>query len=586
MNYPKNFLDELRNRVSVSEIISRNIKLIQKGKDMIGLCPFHSEKTPSFSVNNLKNFYHCFGCGEHGDIFTFVMKYNKVSFNEAVIEIANLAGVSIPKSTPEEVAKSKKESEYYSILSDIAEYYYTQLGNSQNAKSYLLSRGVGDEIVKTFQIGFANNNDNLINELSQKYTQETILSCGIFKERNNKIYSIFNKRIIFPIRNILGKVEAFGGRSVDGQEPKYINSPETEFFHKRKSLYGIDLIKSFSSGNIVVVEGYMDVVSLLMNGVSNVVATLGTSVTSDHLKQIWRISPEPIFCMDGDEAGKRSMNKVALLSMEEVSPGKTVKFFSLPSKLDPDDYIKKHGKEKFLSHLKDATSLAEYLWEEYFAPNKGNSPENKLLLEKKAQEFANQIKNKSVSKAYLDFFKKNIWHHFKSKSYIQSKFNNSLEPSVDLRVQKMSVVAKYELLLMKIILQNPNLVEENKTQDFIINHNFRETRVKKFFDELTVLIGDESCQKKLKQLIFKTIKEINMSNFALHLDKTEINHYITCTEEWFYITKLISIERLKEECNNLLQQMDESSYQKALLLKKEISELEKSIDLTIKDRFL
>jgi len=587
MHFPKSFLDELRNKVSISELVSKEIRLVTKGKDMIGLCPFHSEKTPSFSVNDQKGFYHCFGCGEHGDIFNFMVNYKKVSFNDAVKEIANFCGVRLPQSTPEAIKRAQRESEYYEILNYIKEFYCLQLNNHNPAKKYLLDRGVSENFIQKFEIGYSTKNSELINNLRKSYSDDAIMNCGIFKKQNDDFYSIFNKRIIFPIKNIYNKVEAFGGRSLGQEQPKYINSPETEFFHKRKSLYGINFLHKHNNMTVLIVEGYMDVISLYEHGVKNVVATLGTAATTGHLDLLWRVSDEPIFCMDGDAAGKRSMDRVAMLSLPEVQPGKSIKFAEIPGGLDPDDYVRKYGKEKFLLIVEKGYSLAEYLWRNKFLTQDFSTPENKSLIEKRSLELSKQIKNAAVSASYLDFFRKRIWETFKQSRFAPKKkvHNIRLQEKLDF-VKKRSVIERCEIWLIYLICKDPVLIRDEKVHEFLQEYDFLYPLAASFFNKLLEVPLTGYWEKETKILTSQILENEILSNFFLQLDKKEINYYISSTEKWFFIVKLINIEKLKEECNSLLQKLDEASYNKALLVKKEISELEKSLNVTLKDRFV
>ena len=368
---PQSFIDDLLARTDIVDIIENRVNLKKTGKNYSGLCPFHKEKTPSFSVSPDKQFYYCFGCGAGGNAISFITEHENLPFPQAVEELAKLAGLDLPK---DDSPQRKNEHLYlaqFKILDLAAAFYQSQLKNStakHSAISYLKSRGLDGAIAKRFAIGFAPPGwDNLIKTLGMTDTDQAHLERSgmvIRHEEKDSLYDRFRDRIMFPIRDMRGRVIAFGGRILGDGKPKYLNSPETDTFHKGRELYGLYEAKKNSRklDKIIIVEGYMDVISLAQFEINYSVATLGTSTSLQHLERLYKIVPEVIFCFDGDKAGLKAAKRALETVMPVIRDGQQAKFLFLPEGEDPDTLVRKQGRQHFEALIKSATPMSEYFF--------------------------------------------------------------------------------------------------------------------------------------------------------------------------------------------------------------------------------
>ena len=371
MAFPPQFLDELRTRLPVSEVVGKKVRLTRKGREFTGLCPFHNEKTPSFTVNDDKAFYHCFGCGQHGDVITFAMETDGLSFPEAIERLAGQAGLEVPQSSPQERERAKVRSTLYDVVEQVCAWYEEQLSQpgGRDAYDYLRGRGFTDETIGTFRLGFApDGRGRLLQAMEARgVRQDQLVEAGLIKmpEGGGNPRDYFFNRVIFPINDSRGRVIAFGGRILGDGQPKYLNSPETPLFHKGRSLYNFTMAREASrdAGTVIVAEGYTDVIALAQAGLPNSVAPLGTALTEDQMRLIWRIADEPVLCFDGDTAGERAALRAAERALPLLQPGKTLRFMALPSGDDPDTLIKARGAEGFRTLLAGAHQLVDVLWQ-------------------------------------------------------------------------------------------------------------------------------------------------------------------------------------------------------------------------------
>jgi DNA primase len=363
---PTQFIDQLLNRVDIVDIINRRVPLKKAGREFHACCPFHDEKTPSFTVSPTKQFYHCFGCGAHGSAISFLMEYDNLGFVEAVEELAQQAGLEVPREGSQEQGPDLKP--LYDLMEQAAHFYQKQLkhhADGPTAIEYLKSRGMSGQIAANYGIGFAPPGwDNLTNSLSRDHTTlRRLQQCGLLSEGSGKPYDRFRNRIIFPIRDPRGRTIGFGGRVLGNDKPKYLNSPETLLFHKGKELYGLYEARQAKQKitYLMVVEGYMDVVALAQHGIQNAVATLGTATTREHLELIFRNGQEVVFCFDGDRAGRDAAWKALDTSLPLMRDGREVRFLFLPQGEDPDTQVRQEGREAFLQRIEQATPLSEFL---------------------------------------------------------------------------------------------------------------------------------------------------------------------------------------------------------------------------------
>jgi len=370
---PNDFIEHLIDRTDILEVIGNRIDLKKKGKDHWACCPFHNENSPSFSVNASKQFYYCFGCGASGTAVKFLQEYDNISFVEAIEELAKTAGVEVPREEVSEKAKQRQQQRrsLYDLMGSCSDYFAHQLyqhPDAQPVQQYVLSRGLSEDIVQTYQIGFAPNGwDNLIQHFRSDQTNKELLTTGMLTQNDKgRTYDRFRNRLMFPIRDIRGRVIAFGGRVMTADEkPKYLNSPETPIFHKGQELYGLyearKSLKNFD--NIIIVEGYMDVVALAQHGVKNAVATLGTATSTAHVQRLFKLTSEIIFCFDGDKAGLRAAERALSNTLSELKDGQQARFLFLPDGEDPDSLVRKEGFEGFMHRAKQAQSLSDYLFQ-------------------------------------------------------------------------------------------------------------------------------------------------------------------------------------------------------------------------------
>jgi DNA primase len=363
---PDSFKHDLLNRVDIVDVVSRYVQLRKAGANHVGLCPFHNEKTPSFSVSPAKQFYHCFGCGVHGNAIGFLMAYTSLGYVDAVKELASQVGMQVPESrppSPEEAARKEREPDLYALMEKAMDFYRAELKKSPRAIEYLKGRGLTGEIAARYRIGYAPDDWQALKAAFSNYEEKALVECGLVIENEGKRYDRFRERVMFPILSARGAVIGFGGRVIGEGEPKYLNSPETPLFEKGRELYGLpqarDAIRA--AGRVLVVEGYMDVVALAQYGVGYAVATLGTATTPVHVSKLLRLADELVFSFDGDAAGRKAAWRALEVSLALAPDHKPIRFLFLPEGEDPDSYVRRHGKEGFEARLRESETLSQFL---------------------------------------------------------------------------------------------------------------------------------------------------------------------------------------------------------------------------------
>ena len=405
---PESFIQELLNRVDVVDIIDKKIQLKKAGANFIACCPFHQEKSPSFTVSPSKQFYHCFGCGEHGSAISFLIEYEGLSFIEAVNELANTIGLKVPNEEFSEKININENSKLEEALKIANNFYQVQLRKSPKAIAYLKSRGLSGEIAKEFSIGYAPEGWQSLEAAFKNYKDETLISAGLIQKNDQgRYYDRFRDRIMFPIHNAKGIVIGFGGRVINPEDtPKYYNSPETALFQKSYELYGLLAARKKIRDNryALVVEGYMDVVALAQNGIGNAVATLGTATTLFHIKKLTRYTDEIVFCFDGDDAGRTAAWRAMNNSLSAVTDNVQLKFLFLPNHYDPDSFVRENSNDAFRLLAKEAMPLTEYIIKYLTQDNDLASQENKVKFLNDLEPIVKQI----TAKKLLLLFKKRI----------------------------------------------------------------------------------------------------------------------------------------------------------------------------------
>lgn len=366
---PRPFIQDLLSRVDIVDVVDRHVKLKRAGANFVACCPFHSEKSPSFTVSPTKQFYHCFGCGAHGTAVGFLMEYNGLGFVDAIKELAHGVGMSVPEVQPDPAVQRKAEAgeDLHGVLLKAAHYYRAQLKDASHAIDYLKRRGLSGDIAKRFGVGYAPVGWQNLEAIFPDYNAKALVTAGLVKVNDdNRRYDIFRDRIMFPIVDVRGNVIGFGGRVLDQGEPKYLNSPETPIFEKGRELYGLYQARSAirKAGRVIVVEGYMDVVALAQHGVEYAVATLGTATSALHVQKLTRQADEVVFCFDGDDAGRRAAWRALEQSLAQLDDGKQVRFLFLPQGEDPDSYVRKSGKAAFEALVSGAPPLSRFMLDE------------------------------------------------------------------------------------------------------------------------------------------------------------------------------------------------------------------------------
>lgn len=409
MRFSPNFLDEIRARLPVSQVVGRKVALKKAGREYKGLSPFKVEKSPSFTVNDQKGFYHCFASGEHGDIFTFVMKTEGLEFPEAVERLASEAGIAMPAPTERSVEQDDQRDRLYKLLEITARFFEEQLKSvaGSEARRYLDKRGLHAETLAAFRIGFAPNSRGALRETlrSQGFSLADMATSGMLIAGDDipEPYDRFRNRIMFPILDLKGRVIAFGGRALDKDAPaKYLNSPETPLFHKGHVLFNASRARPIAhdKGRIIAVEGYMDVAALHEAGFPEAVAPLGTALTEDQIKLLWRMVPVPILCFDGDTAGQKAAHRAIDTVMPNLKPGMSVAFAFLPDGLDPDDLIRQRGAQAMSDVLAKTLPLIDVLWEREVAAGPLSTPEQRAALEARLRGLAAGILDPLVRAHY------------------------------------------------------------------------------------------------------------------------------------------------------------------------------------------
>ena len=463
MALPPAFLEELRARTPLAAVIGRRVRLAKSGRQWKGNCPFHGEKTPSFYVYD--DHFHCFGCGAHGDAISFVMQSQGASFPEAVEQLASEAGLEVPKSTPAAAEAERRRHDLYSVLDAAALSYQRRLKlpEGRAALDYLRGRGLSEDTILRFGLGWSGEGRGaLASELARDGIEPAMLiEAGLMREPENpdgRPYDLFFNRVMFPIRDRSGRVISFGGRTLGDGQPKYVNGPETELFSKRRSLYALDLAREVArkGDRVVVVEGYMDVIALHQAGFAGAVAPLGTALTAEQLGELWRLSPEPVLCFDGDAAGAKAAARAVEGALELLAPDRTLLIATLPAGEDPDTLVRREGRAGFQGVLDAARPLADALYE---SMRRGDTtPEQRAAFRARLEAAARRIPDKSLAGEYRSAL---IDRFFAERS---TRKNSRFKPPVRLAARTLftpaAASAERERILTVILLRHPGLLHD------------------------------------------------------------------------------------------------------------------------------
>ena len=586
MKYPKEYLDEIKTRLKVSNVVSKSVNLKKRGKEFVGLSPFKTEKTPSFTVNDEKGFYHCFSTAEHGNIFDFIMKTQNLKFGEAVKYLANLAGMQPYTFSKKDEEREKQWNEYSEIFKLYVEFYHKELLQNESfnfAREYLKKRNLSKKEVVDFKIGYVPHSPNFFENIKSKFNKKIIIDTGLFyfDERKNHYVERFKDRIIFPINSITGQPIALGGRTIKENNylAKYINSPETPFFKKGSNLYNLDYARKLSNKveYVYLVEGYMDVVSLNSKGIENVVANLGTSLTDRQVSVLNQFYDDLIICFDGDESGYKAALRAAENLIKELKPEKQISFLFLPDKEDPDSFVNKNGKDYFIEFTKEKKiSIHNFIFNHYKNQTK-NDPSSLAIFEKKIRSITYSIKDELIKKYVLEFFldkislltpnanqNKNKIFYKKAKSLksTQKHFNETKNlSSIEIKEFSFLYLIINNLVLVK---NNLNLLENVK---LFSNENkiIYDSLLKSLLSDKEISVNNLSLDPQILNKIskFASIKHI--------LNKIENDEYkiLELFEEIIGDIKNHELEiRIQKLESKFSRDLDESTFNEIKELKK------------------
>ncbi len=484
MAFTPQFLDELKTRVGLADIVSKRVKLTKKGHEHTGLCPFHNEKTPSFTLNEEKGFYHCFGCQANGSVIDFVMETEGLGFREAVENLAAVAGLEVPQDSPEARDRERKRQTLVEVMEAAAVYFERMLRmpDGRAAMDYVRSRGLDGATAETFRLGFAPASRSGLKSalLREGITDEQMVSGGLLirpdedRGRGMETYDRFRGRLMFPIQDRRGRIIAFGGRILGDGEPKYLNSPETPLFHKGHELYALNhaMRAARKAGTIIVTEGYMDVIALYQAGFEHSVAPLGTALTEDQLRLMWKSVPEPVLCFDGDRAGLNAAVKASLKALPHLRPGYGLRIATLPEKEDPDSLIKTGGKAAMQQILDQAVPLSEFIWHSETGGRMPTTPEDKAALQARLKEHTRDIQDQDVRKHFAKAFNDRIWpdqgggqwqsgNRGRGRGGGRNQWSSNMHLAADAGPNaKIDIRLMREAILLGVLINHPELYDD------------------------------------------------------------------------------------------------------------------------------
>jgi len=593
MKYPKEYLDEIKLRLKVSQVVGKTVQLKKRGKEFIGLSPFKNEKSPSFTVNDEKEFYHCFSSGEHGNIFDFLMKTKSIGFGEAVRSLAAEAGMQPYRFSNFDQKKDLRFQTYKNIFKDYSNYFHQQLFNSENneALEYLLKRGLKKNIIEEFQLGYVPWQNNFYEELLKKYSEEEINLTGLYykNDKTGKFIDRFNSRVIFPVNNITSDTIAFGGRIIrETKLAKYINSPETEFYKKGNMIFNLDKAKDTRSetDEVLIVEGYMDVVSVYSSGVKNVIANSGTALTERQISLIWKFFSNPIVCLDGDESGQKAALRIAEKLFPLINEKNKIYFSIMPDGMDPDDYVKQKGKDALLNLLKEKEIIQSFIWNYHLSKIDQNNPYEISKFEKEIRNLSYSIQDETLKKYVLEDFLEKIKKltplqssrkEYKYSSYKKKKDYQILKETKLLH-QKRKDLSRIQIIEFSILFIILNYLEiaSKKLEDlselkFLAEKN--ESLKNTVIASISAGTDKESINLNLNKNYTKIIEEVNEnSNIQIiSKGKTDIEiedllrDLINDHREQSNLKKIESLE------NKLINNLDENSYSELIKLKSQLN---------------
>jgi len=593
MKYPKEYLDEIKLRLKVSQVVGKSVQLKKRGKEFIGLSPFKNEKSPSFTINDEKEFYHCFSTGEHGNIFDFLMKTKSIGFGEAVRTLAIEAGMQPYRFSNFDKKKDLRFQNYKNIFKDYSDFFHKQIfeENNKEASAYLSNRRLNKNIIEEFNLGYVPWKNSFYEELLKKYTEEDISLTGLYykNDKTGKYVDRFNSRIIFPVNNIVGDTIAFGGRIIrESKLAKYINSPETEFYKKGNMLFNLDKAKNSraETDEVIIVEGYMDVVSVYSSGIKNVIANSGTALTERQINLVWKFFTNPIICLDGDASGQKAALRIAEKLFPFINEENKIYFSVIPDGKDPDDYIKQNGKDGLLNLLKDKQIIQSYIWNYHLNKIDQNNPFEISKFEKEIKKLSYSIQDETLKKYVLEDFLEKIKkltpiQTFK-KNYNYTKYNQNKNYQIlketRLLYQKRKDLSKTQILELSIlfIILNYFEIALKKIEELSEIHFFSDKNEKlknSIIDILTEKSNKDFIQEKLNSEYKDLSEEIKENSNILMTTKDKSDQDIIdllseLINDFKEQSNLKKIEYLEKK---LINNLDENSYSELIRLKSQLN---------------
>jgi len=581
MKYPRSYLDEIGQRLKVSDVVGSVVKLSKRGKEFVGLSPFTNEKTPSFTVNDEKGFYHCFSSGEHGGIFDFLVKVEKLTFGDAVRRLAAKAGMQEYKFTKTSIEQEKKIKRSEKIFQLFFSYCHKNLfiETHKNYLNYLIERSLSKSTIDFFQIGFCDDSNKARDHfLKLGYSEKEIIETGLFyqNDQNKTLVSRFKNRIIFPIKNLFGEFIGCGGRTVLSSVPaKYINSPETIFFKKGNNLYNFNNAKNENKNtdHILIVEGYMDVVSLYNSGIKNVCASLGTAITDSQINLAWRNFKNIIICFDGDSSGLAAAYRAAEKLIKISKANHSVSFVMMPQGLDPDDYVNKFGKEGFYKIVEKRKDIIEFLFDYNVRTLKDFSPSSLASLEQNLINLSNTIEDVIIQKYYRNFFKNKIFENLIKKKGKEKLNRYQIINSFDLARLDMSEIEIRELSFCHLLIKFPHLASKMIEKISSINLSLDLTvNIKSKIIDILIDQPDLTTSEIVKSLETKKINKIeNFLKFIKNnnlIESLDLDTFIEIVDDFEYQLNKIKKSKKIEELEKLLStNMNEQAFTELISLK-------------------
>jgi len=524
MTLTPQWLEELRSRVTLSTLIGRTVKIQKAGREYKACCPFHNEKSPSFTINDEKGFYHCFGCGAHGDAISWMTEQRGLGFMDAVKDLAAEAQMEVPAPDPRAAQRQETRATLHDVMAAAQDWFVERFNSTEGAgaREYLKNRGISESTIREFGFGFAPNSRGRLKDALSKHGMDQLIEAGLLIKVDDKDpYDRFRGRLMIPIRDPRGRVIAFGGRILGDGEPKYLNSPDTPLFDKGRTLYNLDKASPASrqTGRILVVEGYMDAIALAQAGFKDVVAPLGTALTEHQIERIWKMVEAPILCFDGDNAGQKAAMRAALRALPILRPSHSLNFISLPAGQDPDDLIRSDGAHAFAALIAKPQMLDDKIWQVEYDAEPLNTPETKAGLKKRLSDHVRDIADQDIAQHYRQVFNDRYQATFFTKTDNRSEgrrpqnsnrnFPSKFVSYKPLEDTRTFLIEGYDLQIAKGILGG------------LIRHP---CRISSHFEELSAIkLADSQMQSLLGELINVAMRKetLDMQGLLTILGKTD-----------------------------------------------------------------